>query len=721
MSPHASVSRVEALLHPKNVVIVGATDRPGGWPGRVYENLKKYGFAGNVYAVNPRYDTVWGVKCYPSVSKLPEAPDHLLVIVPAKAAVETLIEGGKAGARSATVFAGGFGEGGGGATLITAADMEGIIRKSGLAVSGPNCMGNLSGAHRMLTIPDDRMGEIGPGPVAIVGQSGGISTALYRALADRGMATGYIVMSGNELGLTAADFIRYFTADGQTKVIVSFVETVKDPEDFLDACRGAQKAGKPIVMFKIGGSAASRAAALAHTGALAGSLDVFDAVAGQAGVIRMDSLDGIVEAVEYFLHAAPPQSNRATAITLSGGFKGLLLECAERNGVVFPELAAETLQALRKVLGEDVTLGNPIDGGFAVVANRQTYYDCIDILARDANTDILLLQEELPRTDTADRKADNLRAMEQRVAAGVPKPFAVLSMTSYMMTDFSRKLRQELLHLPFLHEINKGLRAVGAAGTYSMLRRQAASEEAAKPTGKAPAEARALLAKARPVGGLRALNEADAKALIGHYGIATPKEAVVGSVDEAVEAARRIGFPVVLKAVSAEITHKTDAGAVKLDLKDETALREAYAAVERNVAKAAPKARIDGMLIGAFVTGGLELVLGIQRDKEMGPVVMVGGGGVALELYKDVAFGAPPLSRARAEAMIDATKAGRLIRGYRGQKAYDRDAVVAALQAIGRFAYDFRDVIESVDVNPFVVLPEGKGGVALDALVVLGE
>jgi acetate---CoA ligase (ADP-forming) len=221
------------------------------------------------------------------------------------------------------------------------------------------------------------------------------------------------------------------------------------------------------------------------------------------------------------------------------------------------------------------------------------------------------------------------------------------------------------------------------------------------------------------VGQFKVLNEVDAKALMAEYGIKTPAEVVAASTADAVAAAKKIGYPVVMKGVSAEVTHKTDAGAVLLGLKDDDAVRNGFDSIRANLAKHHPEAKLDGILVGAFVGGGLELVLGIQRDAEMGPVVMFGGGGVALELYKDVTFGAPPLSRARAEAMIDGTKVGRLIRGYRGQKAYDREAAITALMAVGRLAHDFRDRIESVDVNPFLVLPEGKGGVALDALVVL--
>ena len=291
-----------------------------------------------------------------------------------------------------------------------------------------------------------------------------------------------------------------------------------------------------------------------------------------------------------------------------------------------------------------------------------------------------------------------------------------------MLFRSSRNLRQELRHVPFLQEVNKGLKAIGSAGFWSIYREAAMKDAGAAGTSPAGAQAKGngLLGKARPVGGFKVLNEVDAKALIGAYGIKTPAEAVAASADEAVAAAKRIGYPVVLKGVSAEVTHKTDAGAVMLNLKDDDAVRSAFTAIKANIAKHHPEARIDGVLVGTFVGGGLELVLGIQRDAEMGPVVMFGGGGVALELYKDVTFGAPPLTRARAEAMIEATKAGRLIRGYRGQKAYDREAVIQALISISYLAHDFRDRIESVDVNPFLALPEGKGGVALDALVVLG-
>src|SRR5947209_12863671 len=466
------VAGVGALLCPANIAIVGASDRAGSWSGGVWRALQRSGFAGKVYPVNPRNTTVWGGEaCFPSLHELPEPPDHVVVLVPGAAAAATITEAGKAGARSATVFSSGFGEGGDPQGRALAQTLRRAIEDAGIAVSGPNCNGNLAAPQRLLTIPDDRIRNVARGPAAVVGQSGGIIMALYRALASRAIAVSYALTTGNELGLCTADYIRYLVDDPDIKVIGCFIEAIRQADEFKGACEYARDAGKPIVAVKIGGSEESRKAALAHTGSLAGSLDCFDAVAETVGVVRVNTLDEMVETMDYFAHAAPPRGPRLGALTFSGGLKGLMLESATRNGLAFPALAPQTTAQLGEVLGVGTSLGNPLDGGFTALSSAQSYFRIIDILRSDPGIDALLVQEELPAAPGTNAKTENLRQVDALAARG-GKPIAVVSMISYGFTDHTRGFRAELEHLPVLQEVDKALKAVAAAGRYGALRAQ---------------------------------------------------------------------------------------------------------------------------------------------------------------------------------------------------------------------------------------------------------
>jgi acetyltransferase len=711
---------VRALLNPRSVAIVGASDRPGNWSMRVYQTLRRFDFPGPIYPVNPRNATVWnGETCYPSLADLPEAPDHVVVIVPGAAAIDTIAEAGKVKARSATVFTGGFGEGGDPKGRELAARLRQAIENAGMAVSGPNCLGNLAAPHRFMTIPDDRIAQLELGPVAVVGQSGGIVMAVQRALHARGVNTSYAITSGNEIGLYTSDYIRYLADDPHVRVIVCFIESIRQAAEFRQACAHACRIGKPVIAVKIGGSEESRRAALAHTGSLAGSLQCFDAVAETVGVIRVDTLDEAVETAEYFSHAPIPKGPRLAGMTFSGGMKGLMLEAAERHGLSFPPLAPETLAKVGDVLGVGTSLGNPLDAGFAALSSAEAYFKCIDLLRADPNIDLLLLQEELPPVPRTNNKVDNLLQVDRMVAESPWPPLAIVSMISYMFTEHTREFRAKLKHLPVLQEIDKALKAAGAAGRYGALRAQA---EPAPTDSKRPGKpdiAPVLRRRSKAADGLSVLNEADSKELLRAYGLRTPREMIAGSADTAIMAAKDLGFPVVLKLLAAEVQHKSDIGGVMLGIRSENELRTAYARLAQNLAKARPGAKLDQVIVAEQVSGGVELVLGVQRDPEVGPVVMFGSGGVNLELYRDVSFGSVPLPLWQAQAMIERTAAGKLLDGYRGTPVGDKGSVLAALVALGRLAHDLGDQVESIDINPVVALPDGQGAVALDALVVL--
>jgi acetyltransferase len=724
-----SLAKVDALLNPRNVVILGASDTPGNWSWRVWRNVNRYKFPGSIFPLNPRRDTVWDTRCYRSFAELPERPDHVVVVIPAPFVPDALIDARRAGARSATVLTAGFGESTDPAARALSTRLKAVIAETGLAVSGPNCFGNLHARSSLMTMPDDRLQRLVNGPVAIIGQSGGLSMSIKRSLEERGIDAGSVVTSGNQAGLSSSDYIAYYAMNDDIRVIVTYLEAVQNPEAFMAACRMARSAGKPIVVLKLGASAEGRAAALAHTGALAGAMEAFDAVAGAAGALRLRGVDDIAEAVDYFLHASPPRLRakdgalRLGAITFSGALRGLLLDAAAAHGLAFATLAEATNQRLAAVLGVGTIIGNPLDSGFTGLTNRESYVKCVEAMLDDPDVELVLLQAELPRAPGLDRAEGNMRAIEQ-VAARARKPIVQFSIGSHGLSDYGRDFRAQLHHLPCLQEVDKTLRVVRAITDYARRAAEAPAQPlaVASPRGKAQLDKILARAAKEPQG---TLDEVMSKQLLKAYGIAHPREAVAHTAAAAVAIAKRLGFPVVAKGVSAKLAHKSDAGLVKLGLDSVKAVRAAYEEIADVLAAAPaiPRKRNGAgkvpVLIAEQVRDGVELVLGANRDPEVGPVILFGTGGIALELYRDVALAPAPVDEARALDLINATRAGKLVHGYRGSAPLDVKALVQALIGVSRLMLDAGGRIQSIDVNPFLL--RRRGGVALDGLVVLSD
>ncbi len=706
-----SADKAHALLNPRNAVIVGASDRPGNWAWRAWRNLKREGFKGAIFPYNPSRDTVWDERCYRSFSELPEPPDHLVVVIPARLVPATLRDAAAHGARSATVFSSGFGESPGPEGARLEAELKAAIEETGLAVSGPNCLGNISADASYVSMIEDRRMTPVLGPVAIVGQSGGIVMAIRRTLAERGVDTRILVTSGNETGLNAADYVSYFAEHPGLRVIVVYLESLRNPAGFMEACRKARAQGKSVVVLKLGATDEGRKAAMAHTGALAGSMAAFDAVASEAGIMRARNLDEVVEAVEFLVHAPLPKGGRIGAITLSGGFRGLIMDLAADHKLMLPALGDASRQRLEKVLGVGSIVGNPLDAGYAALTNPNALVESVEVMLADPGIDILLVQEEVPRAPDSEMKQRNMRAVNE-MAAEASKPVAFITMISHGLNDYSREFRGALRNVPFLQEPDKAL------GALAMIARQVsrpALAAVATGPGPTPAQAKALASLEAGPGPLT-LDEVRSKALLAAYGIKPPREEVAHSAEEAVAIAGRIGFPVVAKAVCAALPHKSDAGAVIVGIRDAAALRAAYAEIAANVARLPAAPKLDGILVAEMVSGGLELVLGAQHDPEVGPVVLFGRGGVEIELMPDTALGAAPLDEARALALIERTRVSALINGFRGRPALNKDTLVKALIGISHLMVHAGGRIQSIETNPFLL--SAAGGVALDALVV---
>jgi acetyltransferase len=700
------------MLHPRNIVLVGATDKPGNYAERIWNNLIKYKFEGGLYPLNSKRETVWGVPCYKDFASLPDKPDHVLVLVPARFAVRVIRDAAAAGARSATIVTSGFSELQDDESQKLAAELQQAIKETGLAVTGPNCLGNLSAGENLFTNIDDRVVTMEAGPVAIAGQSGAIVMAIRQALEDRGVGVGYMVTTGNEAGLETPDLMTYFAADPSIRVIVVYLEGVRNTKVFREACKAARAAGKPVIALKLGASEGGRAAAMAHTGALAGSIETFDAISAREGVIRARGMDELIETTECFVHADLPKGGRLAAVTLSGGKRGLLIDAFSSAGLDFARLSKGASDKLAKMLGPGSIVGNPLDAGFAAVVDPSVYMQSIKIMIDDPDTDIVIIDSELPKAPHELRER-NLRIVNE-MAAAASKPVIYISAMSIGFTEFTKGLRKSLPHIAVMQGLDRAVGAIKALIEYASLRK-----EVPDIVSSSTASARAMLERTLESAKGPALDEVVSKKLLKAYGIPVSKEEIATTAADAVKIARKIGFPVVAKVVSAEILHKSDIGGVVLNINSPAEVKKAFNDITARVKKLKNKPKLDGILIAQQVKAELELVVGAALDAEMGPVVLFGTGGVDIELMKDVALAGAPLDAAEARELIGRTKAGVKLRGYRGKPALHEASVVKALVGLSNMMADAGARIASIDVNPFLV--NARTGVAVDGLIVLNN
>lgn len=714
-SPDASdiVKSIHAMLHPRNIVLVGATDKPGNYAERIWNNLIRYEFAGGLYPVNSKRESIWGVPCFKDFASLPDKPDHVLVLVPARFAVQVIRDAAAAGARSATIVTSGFSELQDDESQRLAVELKQAVRETGLAVTGPNCLGNLSAGENLFTNIDDRIVTMEAGPVAIAGQSGAIVMAIRQALEDRGVGVGYMVTTGNETGLETPDLMSYFAADPSIRVIVVYLEGVRNTKVFREACKAARAAGKPVIALKLGASEGGRAAAMAHTGALAGSIETFDAISTREGVIRVRGLDELIETTECFVHAEPPKSNRLAAVSLSGGKRGLLIDAFHSAGLNFAPLSPSATGKLAKMLGPGSIVGNPLDAGFAAVVDPSVYMASIQVMIDDPDTDIVIIDAELPKAPHELRER-NLRIVNE-MAGAASKPVVYISTMSIGFTEFTKGLRKSLPNIAVMQGLDRAVGAIKSLIDYAGLRKVVPDI-----VSSSSASARATLEKTlKNANGAAALDEVASKKLLKAYGIPVSKEEIAQTAAEAVKIAKKIGFPVVAKVVSPDILHKSDIGGVVLNLNSAAEVKKAFNDITARVGKLKGKPKLEGILIAQQVKADLELVVGAALDAEMGPVVLFGTGGVDIELMKDVALAGAPLDVAEARQLISRTKAGVKLKGYRGKPELHEASVVKAIVGLSNLMADAGNRIASIDVNPFLI--NARLGVAVDGLIVLNN
>jgi len=698
------------LLEPNSVAIVGASPK-SGWPVRIWGMLQHFQFPGEIFLVNPRYETLWDRPCYPSLEALPRAVDNAVFIVPADVVVEMMEKSPTGKFRAATILSGGFGEGGDSRGLDRKAFLQNYARTHGTPMCGPNCMGLGSMGSRAMLFPEQRLNDIRHGGLAMVSQSGGLLGGLVRAGLSQGIGVSYFVTSGNEIVAELSDYIHHFLHDDKTRVIAAFVEGVKDGDKFLRVAREALEFGKPIIALKIGRSAQGVAAALAHTGALAGDDRVFDAVCAQTGIIRVNDLDEFLNAAELCLRVKKrPSGRRVAFVTFSGGLRGLLSDLAGDHGVELPPLQDGTVTKLSQLLGVGTGIGNPLDTGWGGLSSQETYLKCIDALLTDPHIDMLVLQEELPLSNVRPDKESNLMAVA-KVAGESDKPISMFSMITQSLNDYARDFKMRC-PLPFLQGADNAVKMQRHLANFAETIRRHKKEDYAK-TKKPdplPEKTRELLAAKR------ALNEWEAYSVLEECGIPLAKFRLTTTPKDAAKVAKEFRGPVAMKIVAPGVTHKTELDGIRLNVSLAGEIEAAWLEMEEAYKKAGAGELLSGFLIQEMIHGGVETIIGTNNDPQFGPVIMFGLGGQAVELYQDVVVRLAPLTAEEAAEMIRAIKGFPLLGGFRGKPPLDLNAVGDTLVAISRLAAAGKDLIQSIDINPFICLKQG--GKAVDAVIV---
>jgi acyl-CoA synthetase (NDP forming) len=685
---------VAKFLRPRSVAIIGISSRAGSAGQVILQSLKLNNFKGDIHLVG-RSEAIEGRPVLKSADELPEGVDLAVFTLPAAGVREAVEACARRKVGSAMIFAAGFAEVGDNATqdAVTA-----TARSAGLAVVGPNCLGvtnNVDGMWLHMLYAREALRGVAGG-VAFVGQSGGLLGHFQRAADGMGLPLTYVISTGNEAGLEGTDFLEFLAEDRATRVIAIYCEEIRRPVEFLAACRRVRAAGKPIVLMLAGRGAKARKAAQSHTGALIGDWATRQTQAEDAGAIVVTTMDEMMDLVQILVRYPTPPTKGPGILTASGAYVGLTNDFAEEVGLELPEIEPATLAKVKEVLPSFGNYGNPLDvtAGFSPDALAVATKALID----DANVGMLFISFPI-----------NLAVAVKNFNKGMadspkPKVMVALGDTWQLPPETVQEIKQG--PAVFARSSDRMMRAITHYTRYgrSLARTRVPANPAPFP--------------GMPALGKGAQPEWLGKKILSAAGIRVPHGELARTADDAVAVAKRVGYPVALKAQAAALSHKTEAGGVMLNLADEAALRAAWATMQQNIARAAPGVTLDGCLVERMSPKGLELMIGAKRDPAWGTVLLLGLGGIWVEALGDVRLLPVDADETQVVEALHKLRSAKLLTGFRGAPPVDVDAVAKAVLAIGRLMQTVPAIVE-IDVNPLMVHAKGQGATALDALIVV--
>lgn len=694
------MNTLQPLLNPRSIAILGASADPAKVSGRPLKFLLAKRYAGKIFPVNPKYPRIGDLVCYPDVASLPEAADLAIVAVPAPRVAAEIRELGRRGIRSAVVFSSGFGEmGAAGAAMER--ELVDAARESGLRLFGPNCLGLLNAFDNvMATFGQFADGPTPQGPVGFVTQSGAFGTAIAALARRRGLGLGYFINTGNEGDVEFSEMLGAVIEDPRIKVAAGYIEGLRNGARYVEVSQRALELGKPVVVTKVGRTDAGARAAASHTGSLAGADSVFDGVARGLGFIRARNEEHMLDIVEVFANCALPTGNGLGVVTQSGGAAVLMADRAEEVGLVVPVLSASTRERLAQVIPAFGTTANPVDVTGQFLAEPGLLRDSVVRLLEDPAVHVGIVWLQL-----MDAYVDVLIDLFKEIQASVTKPFVV----SWVAAPESALKALREAGIAVLRGAEPAVDAVAALVRYAQARRDWEADRGARASLRVPESL--LPSKPGVVGSL------EARALLEAGGVTLAPARLARDAEEAVAAAQALGYPVALKIESADLPHKTEAGGVMLGLRDEKGVRAAYEQVTASARRYSPQAVIGGVLVQPMVSGEVELVVGLKHDPVFGVVVMVGLGGIHIEVLKDVVFRKAPVTPAEAGRMLNELKSRAILDGVRGGPGVDRDALSRFVSAVSCVGAAAGERLAELDLNPVLAGPRGVTGV--DWLMVL--
>ena len=688
---------LQSFFFPCSVAVIGASTDPERIGGRPLRFMVEGGFKGALYPVNVNGAAeIQGRRAYRSLLEIPGDVEHAIIAVPAAGVEQALRECAEKGVKAVQVFAAGFAEVGSAGAALQARLVD-IARAAGMRLVGPNALGLLNPATGLFATFSTALNGLRPraGSIGLATQSGAFGSAAYGMATLRGMGLSRVIATGNEADVDVAECIEYLAQDDDTRVICAAIESCRDGNRLRTALLKAADAGKPVVIMKIGHTEVGAAAAATHTGSLAGNDAVYDTVFAECGALRTHSIEEMLD-VAYVCGTAKrlPANADVGIVTGSGGVGILMADNATELGLALPPFPAKTAAALGEIL-PFAAVANPYDTTAQVTSVPDGMTRVMSAIVEGSQCAAIFAY--LAHVGLSPQRFAGMEASFRALAAEHPDRLFVL----VMLSDAGVTQRLEAAGVCVFEDPTRAVRAVAGAARLHLLRQH---------LHRLPSDVRAA---ADPLPPIR--NESDAKALLAAAGIPVPPERLCASVEDAFAAAESMGFPVVAKIVSPDIAHKTEIGGVILDIRDPAALATAYGTVLARASAAAPQARIDGVLVTPMLRGGIETIVGIHMDPVFGPMAMFGLGGTAVELFKDVAFASAPLTPERAQSMVRSVRSSRLLSGWRGGPVYDEAALVDALCALSALAVEHADELQGIDINPFVVWPQGA--VCLDALI----
>ncbi len=699
-----SPSAIARMLRPRAVAVAGVSSTPGSLGGQVVANLERFGFKGDIHIIHPKQPELMGRKCVASAHGLPDGVDCVVLAIPGAAVLDAVKGCAARGVAGVIIFSAGFAEAGE-EGLAKQREIAEIARSSGMIVVGPNCLGYVNYvADVCLTFGGAEPYAVTGPTAAILSQSGAMASVIRAALNARGLPIALTVSTGNEAVNGVEDFIAHCIEDASISVLTVVAEQIRRPRQFLALAGKARAAGKPIVMLHPGRSAAARESAVTHTGAMTGDWDVMRTLVEHACVAVVTTMDELIDVTEMMLRWGELPSRGPLVFGESGCFKGLVLDLAEQVGLELPPPEGRSHDVLDTLAPGLILPTNPVDLTAQPLVDPDLYTRALPPLADDDRYGSVVLGMILSSPAMAARKTEPVLKAIRSMPSRKPMVYAMLGDEAEVPNDYVGQFRA--LGIPFVRSPDRVIRALA---TVTRL-----GARLARPSKAATAE-HAAPAGARLQPGI--VPEHRAKPLLAAAGVSVPKGRLARTLEEARGIAADIGFPVALKAQAAALSHKSDAGGVVLGLADAAALQAGWKRLHDNIAHAAPGVALDGVLVEQMAgKGGLELILGVRNDPEWGPVIAVGLGGVQAEALGDVRLLPPDLSPGEIAVELGKLRSARLLGPFRGAPARDVAAVAKAIAGLGAFALAHPEIAE-IDINPLIVLGEGEGAMALDALI----